>query len=133
VGAVVLAALLLVGCAGAPPPAPSSSSEIRKHADAIERGLVDLRVALRPFAVSTLTSCELLGHESVRCVQVRELAMRLVAALDEADAGLADYRASRIPYPRLLDLAEEAIALAAHYAQTALEAFQNATRRGRAE
>lgn len=124
--------LLLTACASAPPPR-STSPHIRRDALVIERGLVDLRVAIRPFAVSTFTSCELLGHESAQCIAVRELAVRLVAALDETDQGLAAYRAAKIPFPQLLTLAEEAIALAAEYAEAALGAFRDATRRGSAE
>jgi len=109
-------ALLLLGCASAPPPAPSPSTRMRE--------LVMLREAVRPFALSSIESCKVLGRDAAPCVEVRSVARRLADALDQAD----DAAAEKVPLPRLLDLVADAIALAARYADAALDAFRAAGR-----
>lgn len=123
----LLLVLLLAGCASAPAPTPST--EIQRHADALADGLVRLRVAVRPFTLSAIESCQLLGRDSDPCLETSALAGRLVIALELADVAVRDYRAKRITLPSLFDAAEDAIALAARYAEASLAAFRAVTNR----
>lgn len=121
--ALVVLALSFAGCVSSLPELTAdANAEIRKAADSIEVGLTQLRAEIQPYAQAATAACLVIGPDTAICRKAESLAGKLIAAMDQVQQGINDYRQAKIPFERILALMTAAVDVAEDYARAAVAA-----------